>query len=146
MAYPSAGDVIELLDPPADPFLHEVWSAGFRLRVLTIDTASDRCTGVGLGHTVEDWSMGEFPLSAFAWAPISQPAFTKLCSACGFSNTHTSLNFFTPKPRPACTSSIFMYVRLPVFLSTATPAPLPLPARRIFTPKLLNTAYPAAFA
>ena len=34
--------------------------------VSVIDTASDRCTGVGLGHTVEDWSMGEFPLSAFA--------------------------------------------------------------------------------
>src|SRR5262245_44313332 len=33
-----------------------------------------------------------------------------------------------------------------VLLSTAIPCPLPPPATRIFMPKLLNTAYPAAFA
>ena len=63
-----------------------------------------------------------------------------------FSKTHTSRNFLIPMPRPAWTSIIFMYVFFFVALFTATPLPVPLPARRIFIPKLLKTAYPAAFA
>ena len=39
-----------------------------------------------------------------------------------------------------------MNVSFLVALLTATPFPLPEPANKIFTPVLLKTAYPAAFA
>src|SRR5512139_2155440 len=70
----------------------------------------------------------------------------KLPSASCVSKSQTNLNFFTPMPRPACTSSIFMNVSFLVALLTAIPFPEPPPAKKIFIPKLLNTAYPAAFS
>lgn len=45
-----------------------------------------------------------------------------------------------PIPRPAWTSIIFMKVSCSVSWLTAIPLPVPPPAKRIFMPKLLNTA------
>ena len=50
-----------------------------------------------------------------------------------------------PEAEAGLELTIFMKVSFLVLLSTATPFPVPLPATRIFMPKLLKVAQPAAF-
>src|SRR5271166_3187747 len=82
--------------------------------------------------------------AAVVCPPNSQPELTKLSNAVSLSKTKITLNFFTPKPRPAWSSTTFMNVSVLLLLFTAMPSPLPDPSMKIFKPVLLNTAYPAA--
>jgi hypothetical protein len=73
-------------------------------------------------------------------APNSQPWLMKLCIALTVSKIKTSRVFATPKPRPACTPTIFMKVWRWVRLLTTMPLPCCPPANSSLMPKVLNTA------